>query len=225
MMNSLQDLIKLANTFYNYLISHGMDFTEEGYPIFRENMFLDEYPNQVVPYSFRNDISIDDKNKTVLCHFTADKYIYPRLDKLLKEVDLYREFMGVISTDITVTADMDTEWQKMTVLLNQLYMAVLAINNIKVIANTRIGNSDMLYCFNGIPKNVLCASSFLGCSSNNTIYDNTYMKKIMYILPSKLIIYGKCDMQTKEALNTLGVNYRVYDDFHTASKKRRKIHE
>lgn len=46
-----------------------------------------------------------------------------------------KKFMGVIGSDLTVTSDTDLEWQEAIMLVNQLYMAVLAVNNVKVVQN------------------------------------------------------------------------------------------
>ena len=44
--------------------------------------------------------------------------------------------------DATVTQDMDLEWQEEMMLLNQLFMAVLAVNDVRVVANLRTGSRE-----------------------------------------------------------------------------------
>lgn len=39
------------------------------------------------------------------------------------------------------------------------------------------------------------------------------------IMPNKLVIYGKHDSLIDTQLDTLGINYRYYVDFHTRCKR------
>ena len=108
-------------------------------------------------------------------------------------------------------------------LANQLFMAVLAVNGIKVVMNTRSGNADSYKCFRYIPKGVMCSSSFLGCHSARN-YDESieYINKVLYLRPSKLLIYGKKDIIIENRLEMLGVNYRRMDDFRRSKTFRRE---
>ena len=53
-----------------------------------------------------------------------------------------------------------------------------------------------------------------GCETIRDELDYLYLEKLLYIIPSKLILYGKHDKRAEEQLDTLGINYRVYTDFH-----------
>jgi hypothetical protein len=154
----------------------------------------------------------------VLCTFASDKEIYPRLKNIYNEIGIYKKYMGVVSSDVTVTEDMDEEWQELIILLNQLYAAILAVNGVKIILNTRVGSNVNLRLYNNYPKNIMCISSFLGCTKNNE-YDYSYLEKILYFLPSKLLIYGKEDLKVNRMLNTMGIDYKYYVDFHRLCKK------
>ena len=120
--------------------------------------------------------------------------------------------------DITVTSDMDIEWQRTIILLNQLFLAVLACNGIKIVMNTRIESPETISCYNNIPKNIVYAAGFLGCDKLTSNMDFSFISKILYILPSKLLIYGKHDMIAEQQLQNMGIDYRVYADFHRLTK-------
>ena len=138
-------------------------------------------------------------------------------------MDLYKEYLGVIGPDITITEDMDAEMQETILLANQLFMAVLAVNGIKVVLNTRAGNRPAGVAFVNIPRGIMCASGFFGCpKSKNIIEALRYTDKILTIFPSALIIYGKKDSLVEEQLNQLGIRYRYYKDFHTLRHRRAK---
>ena len=137
---------------------------------------------------------------------------------MLDEIDIYKEYMGVIAFDITVTRDMDIEYQELIMEINLLAVAVLCVNGIKCILNTRIGSFRTLRLLENIPKNIMWASGFLGCSKDEKD-DNSYIDKILTILPSKLIIYGKTDSCQNTKLDLMGIEYKYYKDFHTISKE------
>lgn len=216
-MNNLLELIKIIDEYIIYLKNHQFRFDENGFPIFTEDMFLKEKPELIVPYSNRKNKIVKDKKKTLLCTFMPDKRIYPRLKNIFEDIEIYKEYLGVSTADVTVTEDMDKEWQELIILLNQLYGAILVVNGIKIVLNTRVGNLNNLRLFNNFPKNIMCISGFLGCEKADE-YDYSYLSKILFFFPSKLLIYGKEDKNVNCMLNNMGINYNYYVDFHRLSK-------
>ena len=118
--------------------------------------------------------------------------------------------MGVIGADVTVTSDMDLEWQAEIMLLNQLFTATLAVNGIKVIANLRCGGVESEAFLSSIPQGVMCASGFLGCQKVPSVSDLGYLAKVVRVLPSKLILYGKSDCVAERQLTENGISWRRY---------------
>lgn len=215
-INNLLGLIDFAIEMQSYLVEHGIQFDETGLPILDNSHFLKEYPDMVIPVQHWKNKRIINKNKTCLCFFCADIFIYRRMQKLLDELHLYKEFMGVIEPDLTVTKDMDEEWQNLIILINQLFMAVLCVNGIKCIPNTRIANPTTLKLLTKLPHNIIYASSFLGCSpSTNNVELDEYYDKILTILPSKMLLYGKKDKAIYRGLSNLGFEYKQFKDFHS----------
>ena len=191
-------------------------FNKKGFPIFEEKYFAKDFPEDVVPFNLRKNKVVENKNKTVLCFYQPDKLIYARFCKLFNDINEYKKYYAVISPDITVTKDMDIEWQNYIMLANQLFIAILAVNGIKIIINIRNGVEDTLQNFISIPKNITVASGFLGCKKTEYLSDATeYLQKIFTILPNKLIIYGKDDKSLSIYLNRLGIDYKRFTDFHS----------
>lgn len=213
-IHSFFDIFIVIDELYLYLEDKEIYFDENGFPIFTEEMFLTEWPDLIIPFSQRNNKRVIDRHKTVLCFFDSDQKLYPRLYKVLNEIEDYKNFMGVIGLDITITDDMDEEWQRAIALLNQLFLAVLAVNGIKVVINTRTGGLAAESIFSTVPQGIMVASGFLGCEKIKEISDFEYLKKILLLLPDKLLIYGKHDLIAEQQLDTMGINYRVYKDFH-----------
>ena len=117
---------------------------------------------------------------------------------------------------------MDFEYQNLIMLINQLFGAILAINGIKIIINTRSGDIKTLINFKSIPQKIMCASSFFGCELQKET-DIAFIYKIMLLRPSKLIIYGKRDKNAERLLNNMGIHYRYYPDFYSFSKVNNRI--
>lgn len=208
------DLMVVIDKLYQYLHRKGFRFDSSGFPVFEKSMFLSKWPNMVVPYSQRKNYRVTDKSKTVICFFDKDKNLYPRIAKVFDEIQEYQTFMGVVGLDITITYDMDKEWQRLNTLANQLFLAVLAVNNVKIVFNTRSGGLGCDEIFMNVPSNAICASGFLGCDLITADYDFEYLEKILYLLPAKLILYGKRDPKVEEQLDYHGIDYKYYKDFH-----------
>ncbi|MCR5457178.1 MAG: DUF4417 domain-containing protein [Clostridiales bacterium] len=217
MIKNTTDLLSVADRLIEYLDGK-IDFSKDGFPIFRKDMFLDSDPELIVPYYNRNNKIVTNPKKTVLCFFSSDSDLYRRLENVFDDIDEYKKCMGVIGLDITVTDDMDAEWQDMIMLANQLFLAVLACNGIKIIMNARIGSPRSVENLKAFPKGVIWATSFLGCDKLRSEYDFTFISKVLRILPSKLLIYGKHDIIAEKQLANMGIDYRVYVDMHRLTK-------
>lgn len=217
MIKNLYEFCKIADRYISYLDGR-IDFSEDGFPIFKKEMFLDTEPALIVPFYNRNNKIVTDPKKNVLCFFSSDSDLYRRLENVFDDIDEYKKCMGVIGLDITVTDDMDPEWQNMIMLVNQLFLTVLACNGIKIIMNARIGSPQSVENLKTFPKDIIWASSFLGCDKLKSEYDFTFISKVLRILPSKLLIYGKHDKIAENQLSNMGIDYRVYADMHRVTK-------
>ena len=218
-INNLLDIFIVIDELYRYLRDKDITFDKTGLPIYRKEMFLTEWPELIIPYSQRKNRMVSDRSRTVLCFFDGDQRLYPRIGKLLDEIDEYRSFMGVIGLDVTITDDMDEEWQQAMFLLNHLFLSVLAINDIKIIINTRTGSINPYTAFANVPEGIMVASGFLGCDKLEEEYDYSYLAKVLTLMPEKLIIYGKHDSLVEKQLDAMGISYRVYTDFHRLCKE------
>lgn len=219
MLETIPQLISLVDGYTEYLSGKGVRFNRLGFPLLDRSCYLDRWPERVVTYRERYSKLVTDPTATVLCLYCADERIYPRLERVLVEVPTYQRFMGVIGADVTVTSDMDVEWQEETVLLNQLFTAVLAANEVKVVANLRVGSAASLECLDTIPRGVLCASGTLGCNPTESQLDLSYSAKLMRVRPSGLLIYRRKDAIMEEQADILGIPRRRYPDAHALYRK------
>ena len=218
-MHSLFEMFEIIDCYFAYLRNKDFRFSVDGYPIFEKDMFLTEYPDMVIPVNQRKNHRVKEPKKTVICFFCGDKFIYPRYEKIFDEIEMYKMYMGVVEPDLTVTADMDIEWQNAVMLLNQLFMAILAANGIKVVLNTRMGVPQTKDMFGNIPKKIMVASGFLGGCPHKQPRDFTYVAKILRLFPEKVVIYGSCGREVQDRIEQLGISYRIYPSFRTLCKE------
>ena len=220
MISNILDLLELEHSFRDYLLTQNIDFDDNGFPVFLASMFLDQWPDAIVTYQYRNNVVlVKDPSKTAICFYTSDTRIYPRLEKVFDELDEYRRFMGVVSMDLTFTEDMDPELQQLIFTVNQLFTMILAVNGIKIILNTRSGGLQLSTAFKTIPKGIAVSSGFLGCSRLSED-DLSYIGKILFLLPCMVLIYGKHDLFAEEQLDRLGFMYKIYPDTHRKYKNK-----
>lgn len=222
MRRSIASFENLIDRYARYLEDQGVHFDLQGFPLLQPNMYLDEWPTLMTPYRDRKARFVHKPSHTVLCLFTSDQRIYPRLEKVLDEIPEYQQYLGVVGSDLTVTADMDQEWQQAIMLLNQLYTATLAVNGIKIVQNIRCGSRETIACLSSVPPRVMCATSTLGCEKTKSEWDLVFAEKLFAVRPSKLLIYGKHDHIMEHQADTAGVPYRVYSDVHTLYKQHKE---
>lgn len=212
-------LIDIATSFEPYVDNRHVKFDRNGFPLIPASAYATSIPSDMLPYGRRNSRLCKDPRTTAICFFTGDRYIYPRFEHLLEEIDRYRHYAAVVVPDLTVTEDMDASWQASIMLLNQLFGAVLAVNSIKIIANTRCGSPQSQRYLQAVPKRVACASGSLGCTPINSQEDFSFTAKILTMQPEVLLIYGRQDRVAEDQLATLGLNVRRYSDAHTRSSR------
>lgn len=214
---TLIELMYIVDELYQ-CVSGKIEFDLDGWPIFRKEHFLEEWPRDMVTFENRTSRLISTEGETLLCFYMGDVQNYRRFPKFLNDIPVYQRYLGVVVPDITITYDMDYEMQEMMMLANQLFAAVLAVNDIKIVFNTRNGIRATTCCFKNVPRHIMCASGFLGCeNAKDTLSAAPYVNKILGLMPKKLVIYGKHDTAVDKQLDLLGVEYRYYLDFHSRS--------
>ncbi|PJM73709.1 hypothetical protein CS006_00485 [Bifidobacterium primatium] len=222
MTPTLTQILRLIDQYHRYLAARGIAFANNGAPIMKRAWYLTEFPERIIPYRDRkNRKLVADPAHTVLCFYCADTLIFRRMQHPLADLDEYRRFMGVIGANLTVTEDMDIEWQRAILLLNRLFDAVLAVNGIKLVQNLRVGSPTTLDTLTTVPEGVLAASGTLGCPATKP-GDLSYTLKLNTAKPGGVMIYGKKDPLMEQQLDALGIHHHRYDDTHTLYKKRRQ---
>lgn len=216
------NLFKIADELYFYLTNVGIKFTENGYPIIPDEMILRNYPDEIIPFEHRN--ACINKHVTVLSHFSNDELLYRRLRNLEKDINICKEYMGVVGFDLSPRLGWNLEQQKFNLLINQLVNAYRAVNGIKILPNFRIGELSTISVLDSYPSNCLFAAGTLGCSRGYKSINSIILRtKLLYKRPNGLLVYGKLHLEYQNVLDELDIPYRVYQDFKTNCYSRKKV--
>ena len=216
-------LIAIAEQFVAYTAERGMAFNADGFPIVPKRSYADIVPRDMLPFSHRHSRLRMDSSDTAICFFMDDRRIYPRFGQVFDELAIYSEYAAVVVPDLTVTEDMDVAWQAFIMLLNQLFGAVLAVNGVKLIANSRCGSVESLRYLDAVPPGTLCASGSLGCDVLKCADDLGYVAKILKMRPMAVLQYGKDDPIALEQLASVGIPVSRYRDIHIRSRRESRL--
>ena len=185
-------------------------------------MIVDSVPDELIPFEHRN--ACNDPKKTILTHFANDELLYRRLRNLEKDIEICKNFMGVVGFDLSPRLGWSIEQQKFNLLLNQLVNAYRAVNGVKILPNFRIGDLSTISALNSYPSNCLFAVGTLGCSKGYQTINSVYLKtKLLYKRPKGLLIYGKLLPEYQDILEEQDIEYQVYDDFKSGCYRRKRV--
>ncbi len=213
------NLFKLAIELEKHLREKGVEFTEEGYPIFTEDMLLKDMPEGVCPIS--QTYYVKDKSKYLLVSFSNDENIYKKLMSLQNDVDVYLQYKGFGGFDLSPRINWDVNLQKFNLLLSKLADAFLAVNGVKLIPNFRTGCLDTFGVLSIYPPNTWYSVGALGCGRGRIKINEMYLRtKLVVTNPDMLIYYGKLKPEYAQILEEYGVHYKVFTDFQRLSRRK-----
>ena len=215
MINTLNELMLTAESFTSYLLDKKVTFDKRGLPLIPPECYLRSLPRNVVPWDYRNSSFVSDPSSTVICWYAPDRRLLPRLETVFSDISDLKRFQAVVWLDLTVTYDMDPQYQEFLMLLNQLFAAVCAVNGIPVVANLRTGGRETLSLLSTIPHNVTVAAGTLGCENLRSNSDFSFIEKVLRVHARSVIIYGKKDPIAEDQLKTMGVAFRRFPDIHS----------
>lgn len=213
------NLFKLAIELEKHLREKGVEFTEEGYPIFTEDMLLKDMPEGVCPIS--QTYYVKDKSKYLLVSFSNDENIYKKLMSLQNDVDVYLQYKGFGGFDLSPRINWDVNLQKFNLLLSKLADAFLAVNGVKLMPNFRTGCLDTFGVLSIYPPNTWYSVGALGCGRGRIKINEMYLRtKLVVANPDMLIYYGKLKPEYAQILEEYGVHYKVFTDFQRLSRRK-----
>ena len=218
------DEIQIIEALTKYLLERGVEFSEDGFPIFQAQWIIEDLPDAIVPFSKRHYFKID-KKKVSICFFENDKLLYPRFNKLFKEIETLEQYHSVCMMDISVSPFMFDCVQETNLLINMLYSCVLATNGIKIIPSFRSGSFETIQI---LTRNIGQVDYWImGAIGTQKVKKNVYLdylfeSKCLILMPKRILIYGKPSKSTISCLNEYGIKYSIYKDFRYLSYKKEK---
>lgn len=203
------NLFQTYDRLYVYLKQNGIEFSKDGFPVFKENMFTDEIPKEILPFNRRNECK--NKKKTALCTCQVDKEIYPRIEYLDQDLEEWKSFMACIVFDLSPRLEWRSEIQKFNICLNQMSAIYLALNGAKLIGNLRVGSLATFPALLSYPKKVPFLIGSLGCTKNCTSEDLLFIEiKLIIVQPSFVCVYGPLSKELKYILESYDIAYDVF---------------
>lgn len=213
------NLFKLAEKLNIYLLEKGVEFTEEGYPIFTEDMLLKEIPKGVCPIGYT--YIAKEKSEYLLVTFSDDKNIYKKLMSLQDDIDKYLMYKGFGGFDLSPRINWDLNLQKFNLLLSKLADAYLAINGVKIMPNFRTGCFETFDVLSIYPPNTWYSVGALGCGKGRIKINKLYLRtKLLCTNPGMLLYYGKLKKEYSDIIEEFGVPYKVFTDHQRISRNK-----
>lgn len=212
--------IELVERYTTYLKEKGVEFFDNGYPKFKPNWIITNKPIVIAPYNKRQYYR-QNKSHISICYFGKDEHLYPRLDKVFDEIKILKEYHSVCMMDISISPLMLDEVQKMNLLLNLLFICVIAVNGIKIIPSFRTGNFETLQLLiKSVGHSKYWVMGAVGTQRvrNNAFYEYLFRTKCLLIMPEHILCYGRPNDNTVGCLDDYGIEFKpIYKDFRALS--------
>ena len=212
--------IELVERYTAYLKEKGVEFYDNGYPKFKPNWIITTKPKVIAPFNKRQ-YYWQNKHDISICYFGKDEHLYPRLDKVFEEIEILKDYHSVCMMDISISPLMLDEVQRMNLLLNLLFICVVAVNGIKIIPSIRTGSPETLELLvKSVGHSDYWVMGIIGTQQirNNAFYEYLFRTKCMFIMPRHLLCYGQPNKQTINCLEEYGIECKpLYKDFRDLS--------
>ncbi len=216
--------IEMAVALTDYLRIKKIKFDENGFPTFDKHWFLNDIPDEMLPFYHRNECKR--KSRTCICFNASDETLYPRISSVFSDLDIYREYMGVAPMDLSVSRYMLLEVQIFNLYLNALFMATLGCNGIKIVAPIRYGSIETVPLFTCYSQAPIYSVGSIGTKpqkGENSFYENYEFALFKAIViknrRAKLLVYGPLSEDESGAWQSKGLTPYQYLDYHTRCKK------
>lgn len=201
----------------DYLKSKGVQFTEDGFPIIKNEWLATDKPESMIPFSKKNHAT--SPSKTAIVFYSHDSLLYPRLFSIKSDINDLRKFHSVVSMDISVSFRMPFEVQIFNMLINFIYIAILGSNGIKIIPSLRCGEERTIPILMNFGHPSFWALGAVGCQKNpkDPYAESIFASKSIVLDVKSILSYGKLNKKNKAAIESLGIEIKEYDDFRRRS--------
>lgn len=99
------NLIKWCDEKITILKENDIKFLN-GRPCLPEKMIYDNVPKYIETYQFRNEISLKDRSKTLICFYSDDKRLWRRLITFDEDCKIFSKYAGIVGMDLSPSVNM-----------------------------------------------------------------------------------------------------------------------
>ncbi|HZJ89602.1 MAG TPA: DUF4417 domain-containing protein [Bacilli bacterium] len=219
----VDEVKKVRDDFQAFLVD-GAEFTgPEDYPVIKEWMISDEFPEKIVPFNkIKETKNIEDY---YICFYCQDVDFLRIKRNPRRYIGMLQKSKGIIGLDFSVYIDMPKIVQKKQMFDNLALTYFYGANGIKVIPNIRYGIDELTDDFlNAIPKGHLIAIGtygFIKTVKEQNVWFEHINKIIETLEPKGIIVYGSLPKDFKSWLELNNIKFKVYESYH--SKRMREV--
>lgn len=198
----------------SYLKSKGVQFSS-GVAVIPEQALYCDVPTMISTFKYRKDIPESLKKDSLISYFMSEDCLWARLTKLDEEIATISQYGGIVGFDLSPSVGMLRPRQELSIFINSLYNAYCAVNGVKVLPNSRLGDLATMSMSASIPYGSNFVSSKLGCCNYGFKNYGLYQTKLLLekINPQILFIYGSIRLSdAKKLLNSVCPVVITYPD-------------
>ena len=96
------NILKWLDNRITYLKNNNIKFNS-GVAILEKRMLYNDIPVEVEPYDYRNDVSDENKKKTVLLFYMDDRRLLPRLKNFENDIQEMKKYAAVSGFDMSAS--------------------------------------------------------------------------------------------------------------------------
>ena len=212
------NLFAIADKLYRRLCENGIQFNQFGYPIIPPEQLVTNIPDEIIPFDRKN--TCRNPERTILCFFRNDELLYPCLNRLDEDNEIFCNFMGVCGFDLSPRREHDIKLQNFNLLMNRMVDAYRAVHGVKILPNFRTGNLSTLASLTSVPPESCFIAGTLGCSRGYVLENSTLLKaKLLYARPQHMLIYGTLRSEYAAILDEFGQSYTIFDSWQDISRR------
>jgi len=163
-----------------------------GIPQLKEEHIYNDMPEFLSTYAYRNDIRDSEKKQSLLSFYMYEDRLWPRLIKIDDEIEVMKEYAGIVGFDLSLSILMVRPRQRLSILINAIYSCYCGIRGIKVLPNYRPGDFGTIEAAYYFPNNCNFIIGNHGCNRYGFREYGMYQMEIVLLKksPKVLFVYG-----------------------------------
>ena len=219
------NLLQWCDNNISFLKENGIKFVN-GFPLLPTKSIYSGHPLRMSTFAHRNDIPHSDRKNTLICFYSQDRDLFPRLEKIDSELPILQNYAGICGFDLSPCVGMLRIRQKFHLLISAIYNCRCALYGIKVLPNSRMGDLGTINQVTSlIPHGSNIVSGELGCRGKAFKAFGLYQLKesIRIIEPNSVFIYGSfCVKDAKYCAPAGNVTFFVFPDRRNSMRNSKK---